>query len=133
MARFSHKDAYIEFATVDLSGRSNTCTLSIEVDAQDVTCFSEAWDEFVEGGGRWSIEVAGFTDQDAGQVEDTLFAAKGSGAQAVDYRPQGETSGYKFTGNAIMTAFSVGGDRTGGCPYSASLQGTGTLSRTAVT
>ena len=133
MARFSHKDAWIEFGTKDLSGRSNTCTINIEVDAQDVSCFSEAWDEFVEGPGRWSIEIAGFTDQDAGDLEDTLFAAKGAGAQDVDYRPQGQTSGYKFTGKAIMTSLSVGGDRTGGCPYSASLQGTGMLTRTAVT
>ena len=132
MARFSHKDAYIEFGGVDLSGRSNTCTLSIDVDIQDVTCFSEAWNVYVEGGANWTISIAGFTDQAAGNVEDTLFAAKGAGAQAVDYRPNGQTTGYKFTGNAFLDSFSVGGDRTGGCPYSATLQGTDTLSRTAI-
>lgn len=133
MARFSHKDVYIEVASVEITGRSNSCEISIDVGLAEVTCFEEAWSVFVEDPGAWTIDVAGFTDQDAANVEDTLFAMKGAGAQAIDYRPQGETSGYKFTGNVFLKSFKVGGGLTGGCAFSASFQGTDTLSRTSVT
>lgn len=130
-SRFSHKNAYIEFATLDLSGRTNNCTITFDIDISEVTCFGEGWDEYVENIATWSVSVAGFTDQDAAQIEDVLFAVIGTGEQDIVYAPQGAATGYKFTGKAIMKTFSVGGGLKTGCPYTATFQGNGTPSRTA--
>lgn len=132
MARFSHINAYIDIATVDISGESNTCTLDIDIDISEITSFSEAWAEYVENGASAKLSVAGFTDQDPGEVEDTLFAMIGAGEQALIYRPQGVATGYEYTGNCFLDSFQVGGARSGGCPFSAVFIINGTLSRTAV-
>lgn len=131
MARFSHTNAYIEFAGIDISGRTNTCELSVDADVSEVTCFGENWDEFVPNTATWTISVAGFTDQDPGEVEDTLESNILTGEQSIDYRPQGAAVGYKFDGMAILKSYGVGGGLKTGCPYVAVFQGNGALSRSA--
>jgi len=131
MAKFSHKDANFDVGGEDISGDTNTCELTIDIGVSEITCFADDWDEYVEDIAGWSIRIAGYTNQDASEVEAVLFAFIGTGAQAVIYCPQGTATGYKFTGDAIMTSQSVGGAVKGACPYAATFQGTGQLSRTA--
>lgn len=131
MAKFSHKNANIDVGGEDISGDTNTCALTIDIGVSEVTCFEDDWDEFVEDIASWSVSVAGFTNQDASEVEAILFAFIGAGEQDLIYYPQGPAAGYKFTGKVILNSQAVGGAVKGGCPYSASFQGSGQLSRSA--
>lgn len=131
MARFSHTNAYVEFATVDVSGRSNNCELAIDAGVAEVTCFDEDWDKFVKDIAAWGASIQGFDDQDAASIEQTLYDNTLTGEQDFVYAPQGIATGYKFTGKVILKDWKVGGAMKGGCPFSASFQGSGELTRSA--
>ena len=131
MAKFSYVDANIDIATSDVSGDSNTCELSVEIGTSEVTCFEENWDSFVEDIASWSLRVAGFTDMVATGMEAVFFALIGTGEQDMILTPQGTGVGYKYTGKVILTSHAVGGEMKGGCPYAATFQGSGQLSRSA--
>lgn len=128
---FSHKNANVDINGSDISGDTNNCVLTIDIDVGEDTCFGDSWKEYVEDIAGWSLSIAGFTDQTAGEVEAVLFALIGGGAVAMLYYPQGTSAGYKFTGDVILTSHSVGGPLEGPCPYAATFQGTGELSRSA--
>jgi len=131
MAKFSHKNANVDVGAEDISGDTNSCELTIDIGTAEVTCFEDDWDKFVENIASWGLSIAGFTNQDASEVEAVLFAFIGAGEQDLIYCPQGTATGYKFTGKVILTSQAVGGAVKGACPYSASFQGSGQLSRTA--
>lgn len=128
---FSHKNANVDVNGSDISGDTNTCTLTIDVDVGEDTCFGDAWKEYVEDIAGWSLSIAGFTDQAAGEVEAVLFALIGGGAVPLIYHPMGTAAGYRFNGDVIMTSQAIGGALTGPCPYAATFQGTGEITRSA--
>jgi len=128
MARITGKDGYIKLNTVDLSGDSNQITLNITPHVEDVTAFSDTADYYAEGKYGWTIDFNAYYDSTAAHADATLWGCLGSGAVAVEYGPGG-SGGIKYTGNVIMSDFSVDTNATGGAAISASLQGVDTLSR----
>jgi len=128
VARITGKDGYIKVNTKDLSGDANQLALNITPHVEDVTAFSDTADYYAEGKYNWTIDMNAYYNSAANQVDATLFGCVGAGAVAVEYGAEG-SGGQLYTGNAILSDYSIDVNATGGATVSASLQGVDTLAR----
>jgi len=140
MARITGFNCVVSVDGNDISGMSNEVTLNLEtVDNEEVGSFAEAWELFVGGlVTKWSMDVAGRYDGDAGEIDSILFALHGVGMVPLDHlRPEGTGSGHvEYSADdvtnlvgVILQNYSVPISRTGAVKYTASFQGSGELTR----
>ena len=69
-------------------------------------------------------------DDDAGQ--DSLFAAIGNNAAAIELYPSGTSTGVKLSGNVIITGHSITSNHDGMVEASITFQGSGALTKADV-
>ncbi len=95
-------------ASLSLSGKTNTATLTFSAEAPEVTTFGDVMRGRLAGGLMdWNLSVGGFSDLAAGQLDSTLFSLLGASTR-VQYGPGGSTSGCtKYIGNAVCTDYSL--------------------------
>lgn len=107
-------------ASLSLSGRSNTATLTFSAEAPESTCFGAVMKERLTGGLKdWELSIGGFADLAAGQIDYTLFTLLGASTR-VQYGPGGSTSGCtKYIASAICTDYSIDTAVEGALGYSA--------------
>ncbi len=107
MARIVAKNCGVLLAARDISGRSNSATLTMSSEAPEVTCFTEGTRTRLPAGLRdVELTVDGFYDAAASQVNELFDANLGASAWAGLY-PQGVTAsltGYEFQG--ILTEYA---------------------------
>ena len=125
------------FGTVNLTGRSNDVTMSLDAPAADVTGFGSVAKSFVIGQYGWKLDAKGFCDvavgtQNPGGAFSSAIMAGGTGAiGSILFMPEGTVTGRPiWRGAGYITTYSATSNLGGGVSWSASFQGSGTVTRT---
>jgi hypothetical protein len=122
---------YISFDGTDISGQSNSCSLTGTMPENDITSFGSDWEEYSGDGVKgWSVSATVFHSEGASApsdiLEDAWFAG---GTHEVILSPAGNNSGdKKYTGNAMVSEFGMeAGVGDGPIMVSVTLKGSGPL------
>lgn len=115
---------------VNISGRSNTATLSFTSEEVDVTSFGAQYRERIADALKdWTIEMGGFWDGAASQIDDTLFNILAA-CTSVCFGPSGSTTGMvQYSGCAILQDFSVESAVEGAVTFSCTFMAASVLNR----
>ena len=111
----------------------NSVTLGVSIDTAEVTCASDTAKEYLEGNYGWNYDIGGPADFATDTSDEELFGYIGAGEQAVTWYPNGSTTATtnpEYSGNAIMTSYSISAGVGDAITYSASFIGNGALART---
>lgn len=131
MAKVTARDAAILAGGRDISGRTNTVTLTLSAEAPESTCFGNIMKERLSGGLLdYELAFGGFHDQSACQVAEGFDVLHGS-SDWWGYYPNGATAckaGYEMVG--IMTDHSVDNSVEGAAIFSGTVAGSAFLART---
>lgn len=116
---------------VAISGRSNTATLSFTSAEVDVTSFGAAWRERIADAIKdWTIEMGGFWDSAACQLDATLFPLMAA-CTSVCFGPSGSESGMvQYTGCAILQDYTIESAVDGAVTFSCAFMAASVLNRT---
>lgn len=117
-------------ASINLSGRSNTATMSFTAPAVQVTAFGEEYHTRIGDGIKdWELSVGGFWDGAASNLDEFMFTAEGACISIV-YGPGGsETGSVQYSGCAILQDYEVSGELEGGVEWSATVVAASVLNR----
>jgi len=135
MTRKSARDAYIVIldgnsASQNISGRSNSYTFSFTSEEVDVTTFGALYRERVADGLRdWSLELGGFWDGAASQIDD-IFSSVFAACTSVCLYPAGSSVSTYYSGCAILQDYTVEGAVEGVVSWSATLMAASILNWT---
>lgn len=136
MARATARNTHIaasasaNAASITLSGRSNTATISFTAPGVQVTAFGEEYHSRIGDGIKdWELSVGGFWDGAASNLDEFMYNALGASINIV-YGPAGSTSGnVKYSGCAILNDYEVSGELEGAVEWSATLSAASVLNR----
>jgi predicted secreted protein len=135
MARLSGRDVYISVSPVgscpfSLSGRANTATLNLSSEEVDVTAFGALYRERIADALRdWSLEVAGFWDPAASNLDSILFEVW-TACAAVAIGFNGSATGRnKYSGCMILQEYNVEAAVEGAVTFSATFQAASQMNR----
>lgn len=120
----------------DVSGQSNSVSLSPAKQVDDVTPFGDAWKNKMSGIKEWKVSVKAFyNEENAEAMEEFWDAWDGAAAVAAEMVPAGGTSGdWSFSGNVHVADLAIEAAPDGGpIAVTANLEGTGALTKGAVT
>lgn len=111
-----------------------TASVDISRDAAETTNSCDAEKAFLPGKYGWTVSSAGPLDVASSGADATLFTGITSGSAATGtVKADGTTSNSatnaQYSGSMFPTAYSVSYDQANAGTYSATLQGTGALSR----
>lgn len=81
MGRVAGVPSRIYVDEFDFSGRTNTGELSVDNNLPEVTCFSDAAQEFVEGVYNGRMPIGGFFDPADDNYDEQMWSVIGDGAQ----------------------------------------------------
>jgi hypothetical protein len=132
MAKIHGKDADVSINAVAVEDDGNEVTLDIAVDTPEITSFSDAAKEFLEGVYGWTMTYRGFFEPTSGKNDATIFAMLGAGAKTVSVTPGGGAASAdnpEYTGSAFLTSYSVRTPRDGPVEVTAVFTGHGALTR----
>ncbi len=135
MARKSGRDVYISVSPVgscpfNLSGRSNSATLSFTSEEVDVTAFGALWRERIPDALRdWSLETAGFWDGAASNLDAILYEVFAACCAVAVGFAGSATGGVKYSGCMILQEYTTEGAVDGAVTYSATFQAASQLNR----
>lgn len=117
-------------ASIILSGRSNTATISFTAPGVDVTAFGEAYrNRIADGIKDWELSIGGFWDGAASNLDEFLYSALGACINIV-YGPAGSDSGsIQYSGCAVLNDYEVSGELEGATEWSATLSAASDLNR----
>lgn len=135
MARVHGKNWYSTFNSVDMSATGQTHTLNINRDTAEVTAANDTSKEFVVGDYGWDISMDGACDFGTSLQDATMFAAivTDGTEEAWVWNPDTSTTATtnpQYSGNAILTSYSISAGVGDAVTYSASATGNGALTRT---
>ena len=132
MARIPGKNADFTFNSVPLEDELNSIEMGTDVNLPEVTAFGDTAAEFVEGLPNTTFTISGAADFAASQGDATIFGQIGSGEATYDFEPTGTTAGANtpdYTGNALVSNYTITADVGGAVTYSATLQVNGANTR----
>ena len=132
MARIAGKNADFSYNSVAIEDELNTLEMSVDNNLPEVTAFGDDGAEFVEGLPNSSFSLSGSADFAASQGDATIFTQIGSGEAAYIYQPTGGAAGANdpnYTGNALVSKYTITSDVSGSASYSATLQANGKPTR----
>lgn len=136
MARVTARNTHISAsdtpnaASIILSGRSNTATMTFTAPGVQVTAFGEEYHSRIGDGIKdWEMSVGGFWDGAASNLDEFMYNALGACINIV-YGPGGSDSGsIKYSGCAILNDYEVTGELEGAAEWSATLSAASVLNR----
>lgn len=136
MARVTAKNTSISAsdptnaASINLSGRSNTATMSFTAPAVQVTAFGEEYHTRIGDGIKdWEMSIGGFWDGAASQLDEFMFNALGACINIV-YGPGGSESGQvEYSGCAVLQDYESSGELEGGVEWSSTVVAASVLNR----
>lgn len=131
MARVAGKDGFISLNGQDMSGESNSFTITIESDTFEVTAFSDAAKTHVEGKYGWSVDFEAFYDNSDNKWADLLVDQLGQGALLGTFAPEGTAADY-YSGNVFRETWDIETPVDGAITVSGTLRGSGALTKTDV-
>lgn len=110
-------------------GALNNCSLKISSDAVDITQFGDDWVRNGQVLKSWSASISGFLDNQGNQLTTLLNALTGSSplSISISYTFEDNTT-ITYTGNAVVTDFSLDASVDNYVELSVDLTGTGALS-----
>lgn len=134
MARVHGKNWHSTVNSVAMSTTGQSHTLNINVDTSDVTAAVDTSKEFVVGDYGWDVSIDGAADFGTSLQDATLFALVGAGVEtAWLWNPSTSTTATtnpKYSGNAILTSYSLTSGVSDAVTFSSSFLGNGDLART---
>jgi hypothetical protein len=125
--------------TVNLTGRANDVTLSIDNPTADITGFGSAATSFLTGQYSWKLDAKGFCDAGTagtlnpdGAFSTAIMGQSGTGGMgSILFLPEGTATGRPIWRGAVyVSTYSVNANLGGGVAWTASFQGSGTVTRT---
>jgi len=129
MAFISGKDSFFSVDGTDISSYVNQLSLSRDVNTLETTSFGSDQATYVVGVEGLSISGSATFDATA----DGVFAGLFDGSTvAFDYRPDNTSSQPKYTGNAVVTNYSIDSSAGDLVSISFSLIVTGAVTRGTV-
>ena len=129
MAFISGKDSFFSVDGTDISSYVNQLSLSRDVNTLETTSFGSDQATFVVGVEGLSISGSATFDATA----DGVFAGLFDGSTvAFDYRPDNTSSQPKYTGNALVTNYTIDSSAGDLVSISFSLIVTGAVTRGTV-
>lgn len=118
-------------STVAAVASIRSFTLDTEVQSIESTVMGAGSRTYLPGltqfSGTFDVYVR---DEDAGQRNILSYMNNPEAVGEIELYPSGETTGVKFSGSVIITAFSVSSNFDGMVEGSATFQGTGALTKT---
>lgn len=110
----------------DISTYVKDCSLSESVDVPETSTFGDSAKTFITGLSSATFSISGLFDATANTVLSGIVAATAS--KSFEYGPAGSANGApKFTGEAILTSYSVTGDVADAVQFTAEFQITGAV------
>jgi hypothetical protein len=125
----------INTPSVDISGQSNSVSLSPSKNVDDATPFGVEWKEKTSGIKDWKGQIKLFYTEGAAEAFALLWAAfEGNAAIPIKLSPTGGSVGeFQFSGNVHIAGLSHEASPDGGnIAAPADFEGTGTLDYAAV-
>ena len=132
MARLHGKDWSTTVNAVEMSTTGQTSNLNISIDTAQVTAAADTSHEYLEGDYGWDVSIDGYADFGTGLQDITTFGFIGNGEQAVIWKPDDgavATTNPSYTGNAILTSYSLSAGVGDGVTASQSYIGNGNVAR----
>ena len=129
MAFISGKDSFFSVDGTDITTYVNQLSLSRDVNTLETTSFGSDQASFVVGVESLSISGSATFDATADGVMAGLFDGS---VVAFDYRPNNTSSQPKYTGNALVTNYTIDSSATDLVSISFSLIVTGAVTRGTV-
>jgi len=129
MAFISGKDSFFSVDGTDITTYVNQLSLSRDVNTLETTSFGSDQATFVVGVEGLSISGSATFDATADGVMAGLFDGS---VVAFDYRPNNTSSQPKYTGNALVTNYTIDSSATDLVSISFSLIVTGAVTRGTV-
>jgi len=129
MAFISGKDSFFSVDGTDITTYVNQLSLSRDVNTLETTSFGSDQASFVVGVEGLSISGSATFDATADGVMAGLFDGS---VVAFDYRPNNASSQPKYTGNALVTNYTIDSSATDLVSISFSLIVTGAVTRGTV-
>lgn len=129
MAFNSGKDSFFSVDGTDISSYVNQLSLSRDVNTLETTSFGSDQASFVVGIEGLSISGSASFDATADGVMAGLFDGS---VVAFEYRPNNASSQPKYTGNALVTNYTIDSSATDLVSISFSLIVTGAVTRGTV-
>lgn len=121
--------ALVTVNAVDLSAYCDDGGLDISIDTAETTTFGATWKTFIEGLAVAKFTLKGNYDPTASTGPAVVFTGLiGGGAKTVVFNPAGTATGeLKRTVSAILTGYTESSPVGGKVTFSASFQGTGSV------
>ena len=129
MAFISGKDFFFSVDGTDISSYVNQLSLSRDINTLETTSFGSDQASFVVGIEGLSISGSATVDATADGVMAGLFDGS---VVAFDYRPNNASSQPKYTGNALVTNYTIDSSATDLVSISFSLIVSGAVTRGTV-
>jgi len=132
MARLHGKDWSTTVNAVEMSTTGQTSGFNVSVDTAEVTAAGDSSKEHLEGDYGWDASLDGYADFGAGLSDVTLFGFVGAGEQAYVWKADDGAVGAanpSYSGNVILTSYSLTAGVGDGVSYSAGLIGNGNIAR----
>lgn len=102
------------------------CSLAQSIDTPETSTFGDNAKTFITGLSSGTFSISGLFDPTCNTVLAGIVGA--SASKSFEYGPAGSTAGSpKYTGEAIMTSYSVTGDVADAVGFSAEFQVTGAI------
>jgi len=111
---------------------SATAGVDVSVDSAETTTSADATKTFLQGKYGWTANDAGPADfTNTTGADEVLFAGVTSGSNAWSIQPTQTTANTapKYSGNVILTGYSLSFDQANAAQFTAAYQGTGALTR----
>ena len=132
MAKLGASNINFTLNSVSIEDELNSTSLNVSQEVVNVRGFSSLAPEKVVDGYDWNHSVSGNADFADSQGDATLFAMLSSSAVAAAFDPTGTTAAAdnpNYDGNVHLGSYSISGSTGGAITYSATLEGTGALTR----
>ena len=129
MAFKSGKNSFFSVDGTDISGKVDSLSMSRDVNTLETTSFGSDQATFVVGIEGLNISGSGSYDSTADGVMAGLFDGS---TVAFDYRPDNTSGAPKYTGNALVTNYTLDSNATDKVSFSFSLIVTGAVTRGTV-
>jgi hypothetical protein len=127
MSAVHGKNGYLLVNTQNFSTYLKSNSLDTSNDVVEVTTFGSNSKQYIQGLEDGTIPLEGVWDA---TVDGYIAAIKTAGSVAFEYGPAGNSNGLvKYSGNAILSSYSISGDTGSEISFSATLQITGDVSR----
>tara|TARA_R110002020_G_scaffold166393_5_gene354377 strand:+ start:247 stop:654 length:408 start_codon:yes stop_codon:yes gene_type:complete len=118
----------------NIVGELTSFTMTVTQNSEQHNAFGETFMNTTATNKSWAVEGSGMFDPDDAQqaaIVDELVS--GDAVYAIEVRPEGDATGDdKYTGNVVIGEVSVEASSEGVIAFSFSSQGTGTLTKGAV-